>query len=216
LPGRRVSERTIRRLSHYAGCLRLSKARGEPVMTSGRLAEACSISAAAVRKDLALFGDFGKKGSGYDVPLLLRSIETILGVEDPPSVVIVGAGNIGLALLESGLAGAGGYHYAEVFDADPAKVGMTCCGLQIRPLEEMPFIIRNLGEAIAVLAVTHGEGQASLDRIVDAGCKAVLSFNLEPLTVPEGVFLRYVEVSTELDILTHSIRNSQQNKHLNP
>jgi len=176
-------------------------------MTSGRLADACSISSAAVRKDLAFFGDFGKKGSGYDVPLLLGSIETILGVADPPTVVIVGAGNIGLALLESGLAGAGGYLYGAIFDSDPAKLGTMCSGLMVRPLEEMPGIFRDLGEVIAVLAVTHGEGQSSLERIVQAGCRAVLSFNLEPLTVPEGVFVRYVEVSTELDILTHSIRS---------
>lgn len=208
VPSRRVSERTIRRLSHYARCLRLSWAKGEPVLTSGRLAEACSISSAAVRKDLAIFGDFGKKGSGYDVPTLLRSIETILGVGDPPAVVIVGAGNIGLALLRSGLEGTG-YRYREILDSDSSKIGRIVCDLRVRPLGEMGAIVRELGEVIAVLAVTHGQGQETLDRIVEAGCRAVLSFNLEPLAVPEGVFLRYMELSTELDILTHALRSDR-------
>ena len=206
---KRVSERTIRRLSHYARCLRLAKAKGEPVMTSSSLANTCGISAAGVRKDLASFGEFGKKGSGYDVSLLLRSIEEILGIADPPKVIIVGAGNIGLALMESGLEGTGGYCYAEILDSDPRKLDTVCCGKHVRSMGELPAVVGELGEVIAVVAVTPGEGQRAIDQLVRAGCRGVLSFNLEPIFVPDGVHLRYVEVSTELDILTHSIRSGR-------
>jgi len=206
LSGKKVSERTIRRLSHYARCLRLARTRGDSIMTSGHLAGTCGISSAAVRKDLAFFGEFGKQGSGYDVDELLINIERILGTTDPPSVVVIGAGNIGMALIESGLAGTGGYTYGGIFDHDPSRIGLKCAGREVQSTDSLPSAVQSLGEVIAIIAVSPGAGQSAADIAVAAGCSALLSFTLEPLAVPEEVILGYVEVSTELDILTHSIR----------
>ncbi len=206
MSGKKVSERTIRRLSHYARCLRLSRIRGDSIITSGYLAGTCGISSAAVRKDLAFFGEFGKQGSGYEVDELLYNIEEILGTTDPPSVVVIGAGNIGMALIESGLAGTGGYRYRGIFDRDPSRTGLKCAGIEVQSISMLSAAVQKLGEVIAVIAVSPGEGQNAVDTAVAAGCSAVLSFTLEPLIVPEGVILGFVEVSTELDIITHSIR----------
>lgn len=206
---KRVSERTIRRLSHYARCLRLARARGECIITSGLLAGTCGISSAAVRKDLAFFGEFGKQGSGYDVVNLLSNIEEILGTKDPPGVVVIGAGNIGMALIESGLTGTGGYSYSAIFDRDPSRIGLRSAGLVVQPMDRLAAVVRELGEVIAVIAVAPGEGQNAVDSATAAGCSAILSFTLEPITLPQGMMLRYVEVSTELDMLTHSIRRME-------
>jgi len=205
LTGRKVSERTIRRLSHYARCLRHTRIDGKKIVTSEYLARKCGISSAGVRKDLAIFGEFGKQGSGYDVQGLLANIENILGTGKPLHVIVIGAGNIGHALLESGLEGTGGYNYAAIFDSDPEKQGKICAGTAIQPMVELQETIMELGDVIAVIAVPDGEGQKCIDQLVEAGCNAILSFVLEPLDVPEGVELRYIEISTELDILTHSL-----------
>lgn len=207
--GKRVSERTIRRLSHYARCLRMARVRGECIITSGQLAGTCRISSAAVRKDLAFFGEFGKQGSGYDVVDLLSNIEEILGTQVPPGVVVIGAGNIGLALIESGLTGTGGYSYSAIFDRDPSRIGLKSAGLVVQPMDLLAAAVRELGEVIAVIAVSPGEGQNAVDSAIAAGCSAVLSFTLEPMILPDGMMLRYVEVSTELDMLTHSIRHEE-------
>jgi redox-sensing transcriptional repressor len=206
----KVSEKTIRRLSHYARCLRLAKLRGDTIMTSQQLASKCRISSAAVRRDLSTYGEFGKQGSGYCVKELLVNIESILGTTAPPSVIIVGAGSIGCGLLESGLEGSGGYSYEAIFDNDPAKIGMKCAGKLIRPVNEIAEVIRADNEIIAVIAVTRGSGQEALDMLVDAGCKAVLSFTLEPLITPDSVEIRYLEVSTELDVLTYALRRKER------
>lgn len=203
---KRVSERTIRRLSHYARCLRLAATDGICIVTSEYLSSRCGISSAAVRKDLSIFGEFGKQGSGYDVKDLLANIQRILGTEEPPSVIVVGAGNIGRALLESGLEGTGGYRYSAIFDIDTGKTGRRCGGIPVQHVEELQESIKSLGCVIAVVAVPLGHGQQVVDDLVAAGCSAILSFTLEPLTVPDHVELRYIEVSTELDILTHSLR----------
>lgn len=202
----KVSEKTIRRLSHYARCLRMARQRGESIMTSQQLANNCGISSAAVRRDLSTYGEFGKQGSGYAVKDLLANIERILGTANPPEVIIVGAGSIGCALLESGLEGTGGYAYTAIFDTDTEKIGRSCSDMRIRSVEEISDVIAKNNETIAVIAVSPGQGQSVLDMLVNSGFRAVLSFNLEPLQAPEGVELRYVEVSTELDVLTHSMR----------
>ena len=202
----KVSEKTIRRLSHYARCLRMAGLRGENIVTSQQLADNCGISSAAVRRDLSTYGEFGKQGSGYRVSELLSNIEEILGTVDPPEVIIVGAGSIGCALLTSGLEGTGGYTYTGIFDVDPEKTGKSISGVEIHPVESIPRQPAGSSETIAVIAVSRGQGQKVLDLLVEKGFRAVLSFNLEPLQSPEGVTLRYVEVSTELDVLTHSMR----------
>lgn len=201
----KVSERTIRRLSHYARCLRHTRTEGKKVVTSEYLAKRCGISSAGVRKDLAVFGEFGRQGSGYDVQSLLANIERILGTGKPLPVIVIGAGNIGHALLESGLEGTGGYDYSAIFDSDPDKQGNICAGTSVQPMVELQETIRGLGDVIAVIAVPDGEGQKCVNQLVEAGCNAILSFVLEPLDVPEGIELRYIEISTELDILTHSM-----------
>jgi redox-sensing transcriptional repressor len=206
MAGRKVSERTIRRLSHYARCLRTSRASGDRTVTSSWLSRQCGISSAAVRKDLTIFGEFGKQGSGYNVIELLTHIENILGTCDSPSIVIIGAGNIGRALLESGLRGTGGYTYSAIFDIDPDLIGTKCAGLTVKSMDDIRSTVSNYEYFIAVIAVTMGEGQKVVDRLLKAGCRAMLSFNLEPLELPEGVELRYIEVSTELDMLTHSMK----------
>ena len=205
MTGRKVSERTIRRLSHYARCLRHTRIERKKIVTSEYLAKRCGISSAGVRKDLAVFGEFGKQGSGYDVQGLLSNIEKILGTGKPLHVIVIGAGNIGHALLESGLEGTGGYDYSAIFDNDPDKQGKICVGTAVQPMAELRETIRELGDVIAVIAVPDGEGQKCVNQLVEAGCNAILSFVLEPLDVPEGIELRYIEISTELDILTHSM-----------
>lgn len=206
----KVSEKTIRRLSHYAMCLRRAKMDGLKVITSGFLSSRCGISSAAVRKDLALYGDFGKQGSGYDVEELLRQIEEILGTCEPPPVIVVGVGNIGRALLESGLDGTGGYRYSAAFDSDPSRTGLEIAGVTVKPVAEIASTCRNLHGTIAIVAVSQGGGQEAVDNLIEAGCRSILSFNLEPLEVPPGVSLRYIEVSTELDILTHAMSRREK------
>ncbi len=129
-----------------------------------------------------------------------------------PGVAVVGAGNMGCALVRSGLDGTGGYRYLGLFDEDPSKIGQRCSGFTVRPLEELGSVVNGHPDLIAIIAVTAGRGQEALDRIISLGCTGILSFNLEPLRAPEGVDLRYVEVSTELDVLTHSMRRREAEK----
>ncbi len=212
MPEAKVSRNTIKRLSHYARCLRRAQSDGVSVITSKYLSSRCHISAAAVRKDLSIFGEFGKQGSGYDVCGLLTNIEQILGTAPPPAIVMIGAGNMGSALLESGLHDAGSYTYSAVFDIDDSKTGKSVAGLTVRPMSELKQTIVKLKDVIAVIAVPPGKGQDVVDILADAGCTAILSVTLEPLDVPCRIELQYVEIPTKLDILSHFLKHGAGNE----
>ena len=201
-----MSENTIRRLSHYSRCLRRARAEGTAVVTSKYLSGKCDISSAAVRKDLAVFGEFGKQGYGYEVSDLLKNIERILGTCEPPPVIVIGAGNIGSALLESGLEGTGRYTYSAIFDNDQKVIGKTISGITIHPVNKLSEVVGEHANFIAILAVPPGDGQDAVNNLISRGCRAILSFTPGPFDIPDGVVLRSVEVFTELDILTHSMK----------
>lgn len=196
----RNSEKTLRRLSRYARCLRHALRDGEDVVTSDYLSRPCGVSSVSVRKDLSAFGGFGKQGSGYDAACLLESIEKVLGTADAPPLILVGAGSIGRALMKSGIPGEN-YSIEAAFDTDDKLAGRG----GVLGMDRLADEVARLGDPIAVVAVTAGKAQDAVDSLLEAGCRCILSYNLEPLCVPEGVLLRYTEMPTELDMLTHDL-----------
>ncbi len=134
------SEATLRRLSHYARCLRMAIANGIDIITSSSLAEPCGISPASVRKDLAAYGEFGKQGSGYNPEELLGVIEKILGITNPPRVVLMGAGRLGRAILEGGIPGTR-YQFHCAFDIDGRRAGALIGELTVHHVDEMRTIL---------------------------------------------------------------------------
>jgi redox-sensing transcriptional repressor len=198
------SEAVLRRLSHYARCLRLAINRGFDIVTSEYLAGPCGTTSASVRKDLSIFGEFGIKGSGYDTSALLREIEEVLGISDPPPIVLIGAGRIGKAILEGGIPG-GSYRITAVFDSDPEKVGDEIGGLTVAHDSGMSMALDRSDNFIGIIAVTPGSAQNAADRLVRCGCRSILVLNMEPVTVPDSVCLRRTEIPTELDLLAHDL-----------
>lgn len=198
------SETTLRRLSRYSRCLRAAIENGVEVVTSEYLSKPCGISSCSVRKDLASFGEFGKQGTGYDAEMLLRHIDTILGIQEPPPLILVGVGHLGRSILHSGVPG-GIYTISAIFDLDPAKEGSTVEGMEVLGMDLLPETVRHLEYPVAVVAVSHGRAQEAVDALVRSGCRCIMSYNMEPVRVPDGVNLRYADTSTELDMLSHDI-----------
>jgi redox-sensing transcriptional repressor len=119
-----------------------------------------------VRKDLSLFGSFGKRGTGYSVKELLREIRTILGLDRSWKVALVGAGKLGSALFSYRDFEARGFRICAVFDADPDKVGASWGGLTVRADEEMDRVLREEEVDIAIVAVPADAAQGVVDRVV--------------------------------------------------
>jgi len=204
---KRIAESTVRRLSLYLGFLENRESEGGATISSDELAQLGGTTSAQVRKDLSLFGSFGKRGLGYSVPELSLKIREILGLEKEWKVCIVGAGKIGAALARYRGFAERGFTIAAVYDTDPAKIGKKWEILTVRDVAHLQRDAAVERFDIAVLA-TPAESTAEVVRsIVAGGIKAILNFAPTQLNVPPDVTVRAVNMAIELEALSFALHN---------
>ncbi|HTR70963.1 MAG TPA: redox-sensing transcriptional repressor Rex [Mycobacteriales bacterium] len=204
-----LSDATVARLPVYLRVLSSLGESGVSTVSSEVLAAAAGVGPAKLRKDLSQLGSYGTRGVGYDVEFLIYQISRALGLTQHYSVVIVGVGNLGEAL--AGYAGFGtrGFRVVGLVDADHARVGATIAGVEVRHIDDLEVILREQQVSIGVIATPASAAQDVCDRLVRAGVTSVLNFAPVVLSVPEGVDVRKVDLSIELQILAfHEQRKS--------
>jgi len=205
---RKVSESTVGRLSLYLRLLSELETDGVQTLSSEALAQRCGTTAAQVRKDLSLFGTFGKRGLGYSVAELIAALRSILGLERRWRVALVGAGRIGVALLGYQDFRTQGFDIVAVFDRDAGKVGQRRHGVLVRADAELEQGLESESIDIVIVAVPGESAQAVVDRVVAAGVRAILNFAPVKLNVPAGVALKNVNMAVELEALSYALANS--------
>jgi redox-sensing transcriptional repressor len=211
-----ISEPTVRRLSHYYRVLEEVAAEGRRMISSHRLAEREGITSAQVRKDLSYFGSFGRRGLGYSVPHLRDEIRAILGLDRRWKVAIVGAGNIGSALLSYRGFERQGFDVAAVFDHDPARVGTTLGGHTVRDVATLPATVRDEGIELGVIATPWKAAQEVADLLVEAGVRGILNFAPRKLRVPDEVTLRAVDMAMEFESLSFAVTQARAPRRRRP
>jgi redox-sensing transcriptional repressor len=180
---------------------------GLQTISSDELAKLGGTTSAQVRKDLSLFGSFGKRGLGYSVPELSEKLREILGLGKEWQVCIVGAGKIGAALARYRGFAERGFNVIAVYDSDEAKIGKRWENLTVRPILELERDAAKQHFDIAVLA-TPGESTAGVvKQVVRAGIKAILNFAPVQLAVPPDVTVRNVNMAMELEGLSFALSN---------
>ena len=187
----------------------LSRLEREPdrlTTSSHELAERLGISSAQIRKDLSHFGEFGKQGTGYHIHYLIDRLTEILRLTHEWPVALIGAGFLGHALASYRGFQRRGFVITAVFDSDPAKVGATIGELTVRDAAELETALRADGIQIAILAVPADAAQATADRLVAAGVRAILSYAPASLTVPPGVHVRDSDPVVQLQQMTYYLR----------
>jgi redox-sensing transcriptional repressor len=206
-PIRRIAQPTVRRLSLYLRFLEDCDERGLATVSSQELARLGGTTSAQVRKDLSVFGSFGKRGLGYAVPELTTALRDILGLGREWRVVIVGAGKIGTALAQYAGFRQRGFTIIAVYDNDPAKIGTRWAGHTVRDVAQLEADAAREQPAIAVLAVPAERAQETADRIVRAGVTGILNFAPAQLHVPAGVTVQTVNMAAELEVLSYALAN---------
>jgi redox-sensing transcriptional repressor len=198
---RGIPEATVARLPVYLRALHILAEHGTATVSSEELASAAGVNSAKLRKDLSHLGSYGTRGVGYEVEYLVYQISRELGLTQDWSVAIIGLGNLGRALAGYGGFASRGFRIAALFDAEPSIVGGLIAGLAVEPMGKLEAIIRERGISIAVLAVPATAAQIVCDRVVTAGVTSILNFAPVVLSVPDGVDVRKVDLSIELQIL---------------
>ena len=214
--GDRLPEATVSRLPVYLRVLTGMADRGVVTVSSDQLAVGAGVNSAKLRKDLSHLGSYGIRGVGYDVEYLIYQVSRALGLTQDWPVVIVGAGNLGRALTNYGGFVTRGFRIAALLDSDPAIVGSRIGRLVVRHSDELEDVVVRHKVAIGVIATPAGSAQAVCDRLVAAGVTSILNFAPMVLNVAEGVDVRKVDLSIELQILAfHAQRRSvERNGHV--
>jgi redox-sensing transcriptional repressor len=204
---KRIAESTVRRLSLYLSFLEGIERQGLTTISSDELAQMGGTTSAQVRKDLSLFGSFGKRGLGYSVPELSEKLREILGLGKEWKVCIIGAGKIGAALARYRGFAERGFQVAGVYDIDDAKIGKRWENLTVRSISDLEKDAARNEYDIAVVATPAENTPAVVKQVVRAGIKAILNFAPIQLSVPTDVTVRNVNMAMELEGLSFALSN---------
>ncbi|MDQ6801602.1 MAG: redox-sensing transcriptional repressor Rex [Acidobacteriota bacterium] len=205
-----VSELTTGRLSVYLRCLTYLQSNGQQTVSSAELAERFHLNSAQIRKDLACFGEFGTRGVGYNVSRLKEHLVRELGIDRGRNVVIVGAGNLGMALADYRGFNDNGFRIAALIDVDPGKVGrMSRTGIPVVAFAELKRIVREQNVEIGIIAVTAQAAQEVYDSLVAAGLSAILNFAPMQLRTDDHVKLKSVDLRINLESLSFYLKSAE-------
>lgn len=198
---REIPDATVARLPGYLRALGQLTAQDVQSVSSEELAHSAGVSSAKLRKDLSHLGSYGVRGVGYDVAHLTYQISRALGLTHDWPVIIVGMGNLGRALASYGGFATKGFKVVALLDRDEAIVGDSVDELAIQPMEALTSLVVPGEACIGVIATPGASAQAVADLLVAAGVSSILNFAATAIQVPEGVHMRKVDLSTELQIL---------------
>jgi redox-sensing transcriptional repressor len=190
---RDIPSATVGRLITYLRVLNGLEARGVARVSSDLLAEEAQVSAFQVRKDLAYFGTFGTRGTGYTVSSLRTELKRILGLTRPWRVAIVGMGRLGQALADYPGLSEYDFELVAAFDVDERKVGARYGSVTVSHMSELDVAVADMAIEMVLLTVPVEAAQAAADAVVRAGVRGILNFAPTVVSVPEGVKVEPVD-----------------------
>lgn len=206
---KKVPVPTLERLATYLRFLTDLEQSSVDTISSAEVERQTGINAAQFRKDLSYFGKEGKPGVGYNVSELRARIARILKIDRPQRLILVGAGNLGSALV--GYPGLKEHRFelVAVFDNNYGKIGRPLWDLEIQDVVQLKEVNQKLKARIAILAVPAGAAQRVAELMVEAGIHAILNFAPVLLRVPNHVFVRNVSFLQELAVLSYHLSVEQ-------
>ncbi|AIQ64599.1 REX family transcriptional regulator [Paenibacillus stellifer] len=205
----KISEAVVRRLPVYLRFLNDLHRREISTVSSQELGQRLDLNPAQIRKDLAYFGDFGRKGIGYDVAYLIEKIRHILKLDQPINVALVGAGNLGHALSNYNAYLKDTMKITAVFDSYPPKVGTKINTLTVQPMEELSKTVREQGIRIGIITVPDQEAQNVANILIESGIEAILNFAPVILKTPQEVRVHAADFTTDLQSLAYYLHDGK-------
>ena len=200
-----VPEPTLRRLPKYYHYLKRVQGTGQEIISATQMAEDLGIHHTQVRKDLAATGSQGKPKVGHRVDDLLVSIESFLNWNNYSEAFLVGAGNLGSALLGYPDFEKAGIRIVAAFDSSPAKVGKRVHGVEVFPMSQFEEQAELRRIAIGILTVPADRAQQIAEVMVRSGIQAIWNFAPITLDVPEEIIVENVELYASLAIFSRKL-----------
>ncbi len=196
---------TLERLATYLRYLIDLDASNVETISSTDVEKQTGINAAQFRKDLSYFGEFGKPGVGYNVTELQARIARILKIDQTQAVIVIGAGNLGSALIGYPGLREHKFNIAAAFDNDANKVGNKHGDLVVQYVDDLRDQNQVIGARIAIIAVPASAAQAVAEEAIAGGVRVILNFAPIILKVPERIVVRNVSFLQELAVLSYHL-----------
>jgi redox-sensing transcriptional repressor len=203
-----ISKATIDRLPVYFRTLKVTQLEGVEIISSEELGKRIGVTPEQIRKDLASFGQFGKKGVGYYVGELIRNIGEILGLHRKWNMAIVGLGHLGWALANYPNFSSLGFNMKALFDIDLSKIGLKLKGVEVSHNREIPLIIAERNIHIAVVTVPAEQAQLVTNQLIAANIKGIWNFAPVQLKVPSNIIIVSEDLSVGLSSLSYHLTRS--------
>jgi redox-sensing transcriptional repressor len=205
----KVSTAVIRRLPRYYRHLSELQRSGVVRISSSALGKDMGLTASQIRQDLFCFGEFGQQGYGYKVDSLREQIGEILGINRGHTVVVLGAGNLGRALIENFKFANNGFRLLAAFDVNKT-VGTTLAGIPVYHIDQLESFLTEHPASVGLLTVPKAAAQAMADRLVAAGVRGIWNFTNFEISCPgEDVVVESVHFSDSLLTLSYMISQQQ-------
>ena len=209
-----ISEASIGRLPLYLRALAEMLDSGTTTVSSEALAAATGVQSSLVRRDLAQFGSYGTRGVGYGVSSLQEEIQRIVGATRTWRVAVVGAGNLGQALVRHFGLTPKSFKVVAVIDIAPDVVGTTINGTPVTHQRDLAGTVARSGVELAIISTPATAAQEVADSLIEAGVMSLLNMAPTTLHVPDGVNVRSVDFTQELQILSfHEARRAASGAH---
>ncbi|ANF97416.1 redox-sensing transcriptional repressor Rex [Paenibacillus bovis] len=206
----KISEAVVRRLPVYLRYLNELHTREVPTVSSQELGQKLDLNPAQIRKDLAYFGDFGRKGIGYDVSYLIEKIRHILKLDQQINVALIGAGNLGHALSNYNAYLQETMKIVAVFDSYTPKVGTQINTLTVQPIDELSETVQSKHIRVGIITVPNTEAQRVADQLIEAGIEAILNFAPIILKTPPHVRVHTADFTTDLLSLAYYLEDGKE------
>nr|WP_302641877.1 redox-sensing transcriptional repressor Rex [uncultured Agathobaculum sp.] len=208
-----VSKAVIQRLPRYYRNICELKAEGAQRISSRALAERMGLTASQIRQDFNCFGGFGQQGYGYNIEKLQEELGAILGLRAGRTAILLGAGNLGRALLNNFNFSASGFELLCAFDASPELIGRSFGGYEVRDAKELDRYIDELHPDVAVLTIPRGNAPAIARSLVERGIRGLWNFTGEDLHLEGlGVPVENVHLSDSLMTLCQLVGMAEENE----
>lgn len=207
-----ISKAVITRLPRYYRYLRELMDQGVERVSSDELSHLLKATASQIRQDLNHFGGFGQQGYGYNVKSLYKEIGKILGVEEAHNIIVIGAGNLGRALVKYNGFSQQGFNFCSLFDIDTSLCGKSVNGVKIRSLDEIEKYVSSRNVDIAALTIPMDEAKEMSNRLYKAGIRYFWNFTNMDLELPEDAITKDVHLLDTLLELSYRISNEKKDK----
>lgn len=202
-----ISSAVIGRLPRYFRYLGELKDEGVTRISSRELSDMMHVTASQIRQDLNQFGGFGQQGYGYNVGYLYYEIGKILGLNESHHLILVGAGNLGQALVNYMNFQRRGFLFEGIFDKNPALYGKKIRDIEVQPMEQMERFVKENDIDIAVLTIPKASAVEVAGILSGCGIRGIWNFAHCDLNVPPHIQVENVHLSESLMRLSFRLKN---------